>query len=245
MASTIFHHWLDLFNAWPRNRRRWAMGVAGLLAAAAIFVLGALFGRGVGFPDGLQARANRLAARNTALEGENQSLKAQQQTASTTVASLKQALASRDGEMQALKQEQAFYARLIGIDGDRSGLGVHSIALTPVQNTNAWNFTVTLVNTAENGDAARGKLTVAVEGVQGGKLTTLDWAALSGPNGGDGIPFAFKFFQQLQGSLALPKGFVANRIAVTLHPDRGSATTRKLDWNDALAGHHGIALTTP
>ncbi len=245
MASTIFHHWFDQFNAWPRTRRRWVGAGAGVLVFAAIFALGALFGRGVGFPNGLEARAHRLAARNAALESENQSLRQQQQTASTTVAALKQAMASRDAEMQTLKQEQAFYAKLIGIDGGRSGLGVHSIALTPVKNTNAWNFTVTLVNTAENADAARGNLTVAVEGVQGGKVTMLEWPALSGANTRKGIPFAFKFFQQLQGSFALPKGFVPNRLAVTLQPDRGSSITRTLDWNEALAGQHGITVTTP
>ena len=249
MASTIFHHWLDQFNAWPKTRRRWAIGAACVLAAAVIFVLGALFGRGVGFPNGLEARAHRLATRNAELESRNQSLLAQQQTANTTVAALKQAMASRDAEMQTLKREQAFYARLIGIDGNRSGLGVHSIALTPVKHTNAWNFTVTLVNTAENADSARGKLTVSVEGVQGGKLTMLDWAhlsgsGLSGPGGKDGIPFAFKFFQQVQGSLALPKGFVPNRIAVTLQPDGGASVTRQLDWSEALSGH-GITITTP
>lgn len=245
MASTIFHHWLDQFHALSKTRRRWVIGGVGVLAFAVIFALGALFGRGVGFPNGLEARAHRLAARNTELESRNQSLVQQQQTASTTVAALKQAMASRDVEMQTLKQEQAFYAKLIGIDGSRSGLGVHSIALTPVKNTNAWNFTVTLVNTAENADSARGKLTVAVEGVQGGKLTTLDWTHLSGSGGKDGIPFAFKFFQQVQGSLALPKGFVPNRIAVTLQPATGSSVTRKLDWSEALAGQHGISINTP
>lgn len=245
MASTIFHHWLDQYKALPARRRRQAGAGLVALAAVVVFLLGVLFGRGVGFPNGLEARAHRLAAQNAELASQNQSLTQQQQTASTTVTALKQAMASRDAEMQKLKQEQAFYAKLIGIDGDRSGLGVHSIALAPVAHTNAWNFTVTLVNTAENADAARGNLTVAVEGVAGGKLTTLDWASLVNAKGQAGIPFAFKFFQQLQGTLALPKGFVPNRIAVTLHPDGGSTITRKLDWTDALAGRHGIAVTTP
>ena len=245
MASTIFHHWLDQYKALSDKRWRQAGAGFAVLAVAVVFALGVLFGRGVGFPNGLEARAHRLAAENAELASQNQSLAQQQQTASTTIASLKQAMASRDAEMQTLRQEQAFYAKLIGIDGDRSGLGVHSIALLPVAHTNAWNFTVTLVNTAENADPARGNLTVAVEGVQGGKLATLDWASLSNAKGKTGIPFAFKFFQQLQGSLALPKGFVPNRIAVTLHPDGGSDVTRKLDWNEALAGRHGIAITTP
>jgi hypothetical protein len=244
MASTIFHHWLDQFHALPGTRRRWVAGAAAVLAFAVIFLLGALFGRGVGFPNGLEARVHRLAARNAELESQNQSLVQQQQTANTTLAALKQAMASRDVEMQTLKQEQAFYAKLIGIDGSRSGLGVHSIALAPVKNTNAWNFTVTLVNTAENADSARGKLTVAVEGVQAGKLATLDWAHLSGSGGKEGIPFAFKFFQQVQGSLALPKGFVPNRITVTLQPEGGSSVTRTLDWSQAQGGH-GVTINPP
>ncbi|HEX7370381.1 MAG TPA: DUF6776 family protein [Rhodanobacteraceae bacterium] len=245
MASTIFHHWLDQFRAWPKARRRWATGGAIVLVCAVAFLLGVAAGRGLGFANGLQARVHRLAARNQLLESQNQSLAQQQQTANTTVAALQKAMASRDAELQKLKQEQAFYAKLIGIDGDRSGLGVHSIVLTRVKNTNAWNFTLTLVNTAENADAARGKVTLAVEGVEAGKLTTLDWASLANAKGSSGIPFAFKFFQQLQGSLALPAGFVPNQVDITLHPDGGNPITRKLDWAEALAGKHGIAVTTP
>ena len=81
--------------------------------------------------------------------------------------------------------------------------------------------------------------------VRGGKLVTMPWPALAGANAKDGVPFAFKFFQQGRGSFLLPKGFVPNRIAVTLHPDGGSDVTRKLDWSEALAGRHGIAITTP
>lgn len=245
MASTIFHHWLDQFHALPKARQRWIRGTLWGLGIAVIFLAGIAVGRGLGFPNGLEARAHRLAARNAALQSQIQDLQQQQQTASTALAALRTSLASRDDEVQKLKQEQAFYAKLIGIDGDRSGLGVHSIALIPVTGTNAWNFVVTLVNTAENADPARGKLTLEVEGVRGGKLTTVGWSNLAGTSAKDGVPFAFKFFQQLRGSFMLPKDFVPNRVTITLHPQGGSTITRKLDWNEALTGGHGITVTTP
>lgn len=231
MASTIFHHWLDQYRALPERRRRWIARGAWALAFVVVFLLGVGFGRGLGLPNGLQARAHALATRNTALQGELQSLKQQQQTSSTSVDALRKTLADRDAEIQKLKQDQVLYSKLIGIDGDRSGLGVHSLALSPVAGTNAWNFVVTLVNAAENGDPARGTLTLSVEGVQGGTLKVLDWASLAGS--GKGIPFGFKFFQQLRGSLALPQGFVPNRVVVTLHPARGRPVTRKIDWHSA------------
>lgn len=236
MPSTIFHHWLDQFRALPKSRQRWIRGALWVLGIIVVLVLGAAVGRGFGLPNGLEARARRLSTQNAQLQDQIQALQQQRQTDATALGVLKASLATRDAEVQTLRQEQAFYAKLIGIDSDRSGLGVHSLALTPVAGTHAWNFVATLVNTAENADAARGTLTLAVEGVRGGKLVTVAWPALVGANTPDGVPFAFKFFQQVRGSLMLPEGFVPNRVAITLHPKGGAEITRKLDWKEAQAG---------
>lgn len=245
MASTIFHHWLDRFHDWPEARQRWVRGILWGAGFAVVFLAGIAVGRGLGFPDGPAARAQKLATRNVALQEQVQDLQQQQQTNATALAALRTSLASRDDELQKLKQEQAFYAKLIGIDGNRSGVGVHGISLTPVTGTRAWNFVVTVVNTAEHADPSRGKLTLAVEGVRAGKLTTVGWSSLAGPDARDGVPFAFKFFQQLRGSFMLPRDFVPNRVAITLHPRDGAPITRKLDWKEALAGKHGVSMTTP
>jgi len=239
MASTIFHHWLDQYRALPPSRQLWIQRGLWTLGALVIFGLGVAFGRGLGFPNGLEARARRLTAQNVALQDQLQGLQQQQQTTSTALTALKQSLGARDSELQKLRQEQAFYARLIGIDSDRSGLGVHGIAVTRVPGTDAWNFVTTLVNTAENADAARGTLTLAVEGVRGGRLATLNWTDLAGPTAKEGVPFAFKFFQQVRGSFVLPKGFVPNRVVITLQPKGGAVVTRKLDWSEAIAGPRG------
>jgi hypothetical protein len=239
MASTIFHHWLDQYRALPPRRQRWFRGGLWALGAIAVFARGIAFGRGLGLPNGLEARARRLAAQNAALQGQIQGLQQQQQTTATALAALQGSLSARDSEVQKLRQEQAFYAKLIGIDSDRSGFGVHGIAVTRVPGTDAWNFVTTLVNTAENADAARGTLTLAVEGVRGGKLATLNWSDLAGSNAKAGVPFAFKFFQQVRGSFVLPKGFVPNRVVVTLKPKGNAAITRRFDWHEALAGPRG------
>ncbi len=239
MASTIFHHWLDQFRALPPKRQRRIRGALWGLGIVVVFLLGAALGRGLGFPNGLESRAHRLAAHNAELQDQVQGLQQQQQTNATALAALRASLASRDSELQKLKQEQAFYAKLIGVDGDRSGLGVHSIALTPVAGTDAWNFVATLVNTAENADAAHGTLTLSVEGVRGGKLVTMAWPALAGAAAKDGVAFGFKFFQQVRGSFMLPKGSVPNRVAVTLHPKGDAEITRRLDWKEALSDANG------
>ncbi|HET7612228.1 MAG TPA: DUF6776 family protein [Rhodanobacteraceae bacterium] len=235
MASTIFHHWRDQFRTLPRTRQRWILAGLWSLGVAVVFVTGFAAGGAMGGPGDFRTQAHRLAARNAALQDQVQGLQQQQKTTSTALAALRGSLASRDAELQKLKQEQAFYAKLIGIDGDRSGLGVHSLALSPVAGTRAWNFVATLVNTAENADAARGTLTLDLEGVREGKLATVAWAALAAPGARDGVPFAFKFFQQVRGSIMLPAGFVPNRVTVTLHPHGGSEVARRIEWKDALS----------
>lgn len=243
MGSTIFHHWLDQFHALPKTRRHWIRGALWAIAVVVVFALGVAVGRGLGLPNGLQARARRLTAQNAVLQDRVQGQQQQLQTQSTALAALRQSLASRDSELQKLRQEQAFYTKLIGLDGDRSGLGVHNVALTPVSGTDAWNFMATLINTAENADTARGTLTIAVEGVRNGELVTLSWPDLAGSNAREGVPFAFKFFQQVRGSFVLPEGFVPNRLTITLHPRGATAITRKLEWNEALASRHGASPT--
>lgn len=234
MASTIFHHWRDQFRALPATRQRWIRAGLWSLGLIVVFALGFAAGRELGFPGDQRGQAHTLAARNDALQEQVRSLQQQQQTTSTALAALRTSLADRDAALQKLKREQAFYTRLIGIDSDRSGLGVHSLELEPVAGTRAWNFVATLVNTAENADAARGSLTLDIEGVRDGKLTTVGWSSVAAPGAKDGIPFAFKFFQQVRGSFMLPPGFVPNRVAITLHPKRGSPVTRRIDWKEAL-----------
>lgn len=245
MGSTIFHHWLDQYRALPQRRRRTIDGLGVLLAAGAVFALGAWLGQGIGLPGSGAHRAALLARQNARLAQQVQGLQQQVRTAQAAQATLKQGLASRDTELETLKQQQMFYAKLIGLDGDRSGLGVHDIRFVPVAGTQAWNFVVTLVNTAQDADAARGELHLSVEGIAGGKLVTLGWSHLAGAHASGGVAFAFRFFQQVRGSIMLPKGFKPNRVTVTLVPVGGAPVVRTLDWQGALAGGHGITLTTP
>jgi hypothetical protein len=234
MASTIFHHWFDRVRAQPPARRRWLAGGAIGLVLAAVFVLGVMAGRGLGLPNGPVARAKALSAANAALQARVQGLEQQRRTSSTALDALRASMSARDAELQTLKREQALYSRLIGADGAHSGLGVHGLAVSAVKGTDAWNFVATLVNTAENADVARGTLTLAVEGVSAGKLATLKWQTLAGARAGDGLPFAFKFFQQVTGALVLPAGFVPNRVVVTLTPRNGPAVSRSLSWQAAV-----------
>ena len=216
-------------------RRRSLLGILGaLLLAAVLFGAGVLTGRLSGSSQGASARAAELAQSNDELQNQLAILQRDRQVSRIADRVLQKNLAERDEEIRSLRADQAFYSKLVGADAQPGGLTVHGLALTPLAKTHAWNFTVTLTHSAEGAKEIQGTLSLAVEGVRADKLTTLDWPALAGATAGAGLPFDFKYFQQVQGTLMLPADFTPNRVRVTLQPRGGATVTRTLAWDEVV-----------
>ncbi|HET6912026.1 MAG TPA: DUF6776 family protein [Rhodanobacteraceae bacterium] len=204
------------------------------LAIVVVFGLGVLVGHHAAAVKGSAARAFELAKRNDELQNKLAILQRDRQVSQIADRVLQKNLADRDEEIRSLRADQAFYSRLVGADAQPGGLTVHGIVLKPIARSRAFNFIVTLTHSAEGGKEIDGDLSLAVEGIHGDQLMVLDWKQLAGANAGKGLPFAFKYFQQVQGTLMLPPGFIPNRIRVTLDPESGQSVTRSWPWSDAV-----------
>jgi hypothetical protein len=147
---------------------------------------------------------------------------------------LKRNLAERDEEISGLRTDLAFYSRLVGGNGQRDGLKVQGARTEPVKGSpNAWNVVVTLTQNARRGEALKGNLTLAVEGIQGNKVATLEGPALGQAAPSPGLPFSFKYFQQVQGSFTLPAGFKPTRLRIIASADGDEPVTSTIPWADA------------
>lgn len=218
------------------RRPRTLIALAVALAVVVIFGLGVLAGHRMAMANGSAARAFELARRNGELQNQLSILQRSRQVSEIADRLLQKNLAARDEEIRSLRADQAFYSRLVGADAQPGGLAVHGIALKPIARTHAFNFTVTLTHSAEAARETDGKLSLAVEGIRADKLAVLDWSELGGAAAADGLPFAFRYFQQVQGTLMLPAGFTPNRIRITLEPKGGPEVTRTVPWSEALRG---------
>jgi hypothetical protein len=215
------------------ERRLWLIGLgiwlATLLAAGAV---GAWIAQAT--TDGnVHARVKSLAAENDAFKDQVAVLKRSEQVARTAVADLQQSLGDREEEIDGLRADLAFYGRLVGGE-KREGLAVHGIRLTPVPGSRAWNFVATLTQNFKRGQDTRGRLTLAVTGVRAGKLAALDWEALTEHEHAPGLEFAFKYFQQIRGTIMFPEGFDPNRIRVRAEGDWGHVE-QDFPWEDAIS----------
>ena len=199
------------------------------------------FSRTISVPDHARVRderdrlAGRLVEVSAAFDAERQRsavLGRSDQVSRAANADLQQTLRERDEEIAALRGDLAFFERLVGGSAQRSGLAVHALSLSAAGAGNL-HYALTLTQTLKRSGITRGEVTLQVEGVRAGKLATLDWPELR--QGTDSAPqaFAFRYFQQLEGSIMLPDNFDPQRVRVLVKVD-GNRVERLFPWQDGL-----------
>ena len=147
---------------------------------------------------------------------------------------LQSTLADRDEEIASLRADVAFYERFVGATAQRHGLAVHDLKLQ-AQDAQVWKFTATLTQNLNRGAVSSGRLTVAVEGSVGGRMQKADWATLRQQADAGGLPYSFKYFQQVEGDLLLPSGMKPVRVVVRLQPAGGAAVEQSFTWAEAIS----------
>ncbi len=158
-------------------------------------------------------------------------LERSEQVAKAALVELQSTLRDREEEIAGVRADLAFYGRLVG-GARREGIAVHALTLEPVSGSRAWNFSATLTQNFRRGSETRGRLSLAVSGIRDGRLVTLGWAELVQQPQGSGIEYAFKYFQQINGTIMLPEGFEPNRVRAMAEGDGGRAD-QEFSWNEA------------
>lgn len=175
----------------------------------------------------LQDRVERLRQRNAVARRSDEVSRSANQA-------LQQTLAERDEEIAALRADVGFYERLVGGSAQRQGLAVHSLSLIPAGD-GAWSYTLTLTQNLKKASVSKGDITLRVDGVKEGKLSTLDWDDLVQTSQAAPQSFSFRYFQQLEGSVMLPEGFTPHRVRVQLKTD-GRQSEQVFPWQATQAG---------
>src|SRR5688572_16710605 len=141
---------------------------------------------------------------------------------------LQASLAEREEEVSGLRADVAFYERLVGATGQRRGLSVHEALFAP-EAGGSWRYTVTVTQNLNRGAISTGEARISIEGVSGGRLRTVTWDELRQKPASSGHAFSFRYFQQLEGSIALPPDFTPQRVRVQLRSG-GSTVDQAFDW---------------
>jgi hypothetical protein len=178
----------------------------------------------------LAAQRDRIAA----LEQQVATLSRSDQVSREANRDLQGTLAERDEEIAGLRADVAFYERFVGSTAQRHGLAVHQLHLQ-AQQGGAWHFTATLTRNAGRGEVNAGHLTLTVEGSRNGRMEELAWEVLRQQPDAPGLPYSFKYFQQVEGDIIVPAGLQPVRVVVGLDPDQGDEVEQSFTWAEATA----------
>ena len=219
----------------PRFRR--GPVIAGIAVAIAL-VLGGwglwrVLAGGAG-DDTTPAQVRAQQRRIESLEQQVATLSRSDQISRDANRDLQATVSERDEEIAGLRADVAFYERFVGATAQRRGLSVHELTLQP-QDEQAWHFTATLTQNLNRGAVNAGRLLVSVEGTEAGKLRRLAWSDLRQQPNAPGVPYSFKYFQQVEGDLLLPPGFKPVRVIARVVPQGGAAVEQSFPWAQAAA----------
>lgn len=158
-----------------------------------------------------------------------------EQVSRTANESLQVTLREREEEIATLRNDLAFFQRLVGGSGrQRQALAIHSFALRPIGKTGGYTWRLTLTQNLKKAAVSEGTVELVLEGVRDKKLETLPLAA-AGPGGTGTLSFSFKYFQRLEGSVVLPDGFTPDRVKLVVKSKSGERDERAVAWSEALS----------
>jgi len=230
---------------------RWAALLAVLAALGGVGWLAFEQGRErAGFDrQAAEGRLRRLAAELERLRGERDRLEAAlaklerarriDQAAQARLRALVDGLQAENGR---LREELAFYRRVVGPREGGRGVRIQSFAVERGPGKRLWRYKLVLSQSPRRRRLARGVVHLVVEGSRGGERARLGLDALA-MDGEAALPYRFRYFQYLEGTLRLPEGFVPERLVLQVRP-RGTKETpveRAWAWSDLTeeASHVG------
>jgi len=171
----------------------------------------------------LKRKLDRAQAREAVLQRETDVLRQANRL-------LREQETQRQAELNTLQAELDFYRRLAGTGGAQTGLDVYRAELLSTGSDRVFQYALTLTQNIRRASIISGRAQIDVEGTLEDRPVTLHWSQIGGDE--PEPAFRFKYFQQLEGYLALPQAFQPLRMVITLQA-KGSRdpVQRSYDWS--------------
>ena len=212
----------------PKRRAvLWAMAV--LLAAAilyAAFELGR-FDAGFRVVDSVRG-ALAASARIRALEADNGNQRRQLEAAETArrvdregYAQVERSLGDMQSQIARLNQDLSFYRGLVQPES-LIHVKVQQMQIIPDTVAGKFHLKFVLMQTGKPDKEVAGNAAITIDGLLQGKPLSLTYAQVS-PNHRVSLAYSFKYFQEYNEAIDLPRGFEPTRVGVEIHSVRDSS----------------------
>ena len=182
----------------------------------------------------LQEKLYQIGRENTELRENYAILERATQVDKESYNAISDDLKNLQNELLELKQEVAFYRGIVAPTEAASGLHITDLTFDPLDGGNGFHFKLVLTQVLKNEYIVRGRVRIFIDGLQAGQQKQLALSELSGGKLKDDLTMRFKYFQNFEGDIVLPDGFVPSSVVVDLIPT-GKGRTRikkNFEWAD-------------
>jgi hypothetical protein len=124
-------------------------------------------------------------------------------------------------EIADFKSELAFYRGIVSPKDAQQGLRVETFEISANGVENSFRYKLVLTQVLKSDRLARGRATFEVEGLLDGQNKTLLQHEVSA-DATKFFTFNFKYFQNFEGDLTLPAGFIPLRVVIKVDPAGGN-----------------------
>jgi uncharacterized coiled-coil protein SlyX len=154
-----------------------------------------------------------------------------------TITHLQQGMIKQQDETYKLRNELDFYQGIMTSVGESKGLKIQGLRIEESSQPRSYYFKLILTHVSKSDKVAAGKLSILLEGVQGGTARTIDIRELTLS---ESLSLNFKFgsFERIEGSIRLPENFIVHRVIVRARQDGKRKTPeieRVFDWSQAMS----------
>lgn len=132
-------------------------------------------------------------------------------------------------QLSEVKEQLAFYQRVVAPETLLKGLYINSFEVKPVDVGLGYEYQLILAQGASQKRAIKGQYTISVAGKLEGADTVLSINDMS-PKELQSMGFSFKYYEILAGEFNFPNGFVPLKISVGVNPSKKGSKDIKQHW---------------
>jgi len=142
----------------------------------------------------------------------------------------------RQAELNRMQSELDFYRRLAGTSGTQTELAVYAAELITTDSDRVFRFILTLTQNIRRASVISWWAQLDIEGTLDNRPVALNWSEVT--DGSTPEPsFRFKYFQQIEGYLAMPENFNPIRLRVTLEvKGQHQPVIQTFEWDELFDG---------
>jgi hypothetical protein len=211
------------------KRRALLWGMAVLLAIGILYAAFELGRYDAGFRvvDSVRG-ALAASARIRSLEAENGNQRRQLEAAETArrvdregYAQVERSLGDMQSQIARLNQDLSFYRGLVQPES-LIHVKVQQMQIIPDTVAGQFHLKFVLMQTGKPDKDVAGNAAITIDGLLQGKPLSLTYAQVS-PNHRVSLAYSFKYFQEYNEAIELPRGFEPTRVGVEIHSVRDSS----------------------